>query len=175
MNLREKLEKIKEIGWTIDDLIEVAGAIDGFGQINQQDKEFLTSLDVVKEIKKHNVNTYIYEMISKYVISLEITPNLMGYHYMIEAVQLCLNNRKFLNAITTEVYPAIAKKYDVVPSRVERGIYHSIEKSWKLMPDKRKLMLLGTCRKRQPTNSVYISLICERIACKLAKIQMGKN
>lgn len=172
MNLREKLEELKKMGWTIDDLIEVAGAIDGLGKINQYDKELLDSLDVVKEIKKHNVNTYIYEMISKYLISLEITPNLMGYHYMVEAVQLCLKNKTLLNAITTEVYPAIAKKYDTIPSRVERGIHHAIEKSWKLMPDKRKMLLLGTCRKREPTNAVYISLICERVACKLAKTKV---
>jgi two-component system response regulator (stage 0 sporulation protein A) len=36
----------------------------------------------------------------------------------------------YLGAVTKELYPTIAKKYDTTPSRVERAIRHAIELAW---------------------------------------------
>ena len=40
------------------------------------------------------------------------------------------NNPNLSSAITKELYPEIARKYETTPSRVERAIRHAIEVSW---------------------------------------------
>ena len=35
-----------------------------------------------------------------------------------------------LSAVTKELYPSIAKKYNTIASRVERVIRHAIEATW---------------------------------------------
>ena len=37
---------------------------------------------------------------------------------------------ELLSAVTKELYPGIAKKYNTTPSRVERAIRHAIEVAW---------------------------------------------
>ena len=48
--------------------------------------------------------------------------HIRGYHYMREAIIMSVNDMDVLNYITKELYPAIAKKCNTTPSRVERAI-----------------------------------------------------
>lgn len=52
-----------------------------------------------------------------------------GYHYIKEALTLIDQDLTLLNKITTALYPAIAKKFDSSPTRVERSIRNTIELS----------------------------------------------
>jgi len=49
---------------------------------------------------------------------------------MREAIIMSVNDMDVLNYITKELYPAIAKKCNTTPSRVERAIRHAIEVAW---------------------------------------------
>ena len=43
---------------------------------------------------------------------------------------MVVNDMELLSAVTKELYPSIAKKYNTTASRVERAIRHAIEVAW---------------------------------------------
>lgn len=53
--------------------------------------------------------------------------HLVGYDYIIYAITLTLEDRSYLKAITTRLYPDIAERFDTTCMRVERNIRHSVE------------------------------------------------
>ncbi len=61
-----------------------------------------------------------------------ITPDLNGYWYISDAVEMISNcsNRTNL-CITRELYPKIAERRKTTASAVERGIRHAITRSFK--------------------------------------------
>lgn len=53
-----------------------------------------------------------------------------GFAYLREAVVLCLENDAYLSRIMKGLYPAIARRMNTTPQRVERSIRHAIEVTW---------------------------------------------
>lgn len=98
--------------------------------------------------------------IHEVLLSIGIPPNLLGYTYIITAVEFISLNPMYLNVITKGLYADIASKYEVTASSVERAIRHAISVGWSygnldyiyqifknsVRPDK------GT-----PTNSLFLS------------------
>ena len=68
--------------------------------------------------------------ITKLLHEVGVPSHIKGYTYLREGITLMYNNPSLANAITKELYPEIAKKYDTTSSRVERAIRHAIEISW---------------------------------------------
>ena len=68
--------------------------------------------------------------ITKLLHELGVPSHIKGYSYIREGITLIYNNEDLSSAITKELYPTIAKKYNTTPSRVERAIRHAIEVSW---------------------------------------------
>ena len=72
-----------------------------------------------------------------------------------------------INAVTKTLYPAVAKRFNTTPSRVERAIRHAIEVAW----DRGDLETLQkyfgytvSNVKGKPTNSEFIAMIADRIS-----------
>ena len=59
-----------------------------------------------------------------------IPGNLIGYEYIIEAVYMAFKDRSTVYAITSVMYPGLAKTFNTTPSRVERAIRHAIESTY---------------------------------------------
>lgn len=56
------------------------------------------------------------------------TPDhLAGYSYLVEAVLVVLEDRSYINSITSALYPIVAAKFDAKADCVERSIRHAIE------------------------------------------------
>ena len=68
--------------------------------------------------------------ITKLLHELGVPSHIKGYSYIREGITLIYNDPNLSGAITKELYPVIAKKYDTTSSRVERAIRHAIEVSW---------------------------------------------
>lgn len=68
--------------------------------------------------------------ITKLLHELGVPSHIKGYTYIREGITLIFNDPSLSCAITKELYPTIAKKYDTTTSRVERAIRHAIEVSW---------------------------------------------
>lgn len=73
--------------------------------------------------KLEDINILVTDLLRK----IGAKPNIKGYHYLREAVILVYKNWNYMDAITKELYPDIAKKFNTTASRVERAIRHSIE------------------------------------------------
>ena len=93
-----------------------------------------------------------------------ILPHIKGYQYLREAIMLVIGDGEYLNAVTKELYPSIAKKFNTTASRVERAIRHSIEVAWgrgQLENINSIPGLTVNFEKGKPTNSEFIALISD--------------
>ena len=61
---------------------------------------------------------------------LGVPEHLSGYLYLVEAIEMVVNEPSYLRRITTGLYPDVAKKYHSTPGRTERAIRHAIETAW---------------------------------------------
>ena len=88
---------------------------------------------------------------------LRITPNLNGYYYIKEAV---IGYKQGIQ-VTNELYPDVAKKFNSTPSKVERGIRHSIEKACGFGYNKKLLEEIFGEDFTTPTNAEFIATLHE--------------
>jgi len=79
---------------------------------------------------------------------------------------MILNDQQLLTAITKDLYPKIAEKYNTTPSRVERAIRHAIELAW----DRGNVDLMTeyfgytiNFERGKPTNAEFIAMVSDRI------------
>ena len=58
---------------------------------------------------------------------LSIPPHLLGFNYLVVAIEMVREDHSLLHAVTKELYPAIAEKYNTTGSRVERAMRNAID------------------------------------------------
>ena len=68
--------------------------------------------------------------ITNIIHEIGVPAHIKGYMYLREAITMVVNDMELLSAVTKELYPSIAKKYNTTASRVERAIRHAIEVAW---------------------------------------------
>lgn len=105
--------------------------------------------------------------ISKILKQLGILPNLSGYGYSKEAINMVLEDDSAVRrGVTKVIYPAVARKFHTTSSRVERAIRHAVERAWtrgdaELMED---IFGWGISADRgKPTNSEFIAGVADYI------------
>ena len=82
---------------------------------------------------KKTIDLYYSDLqvsITKLLHELGVPSHIKGYTFIREGINLIYNDPSLSSAITKELYPIIAKKYETTSSRVERAIRHAIEVSW---------------------------------------------
>ena len=97
---------------------------------------------------------------------LGVPSHIKGYQYIREGVAILYEKPNVIGAITKELYPDIASRYDTTVSRVERAIRHAIEVSWNrgnwdLMEE-----IFGhsvDIDKAKPTNSEFIVTVADKL------------
>ena len=122
----------------------------------------------IKNIRDNEIGTNkeLQLHISNMLHDLGVPSHIKGYEYIREGIGLMYNKPSMIGAITKEMYPAIAVKYNTTSSRVERAIRHAIEVSWArgdydLMED-----IFGHSvdyDKAKPTNSEFIATLADKI------------
>jgi two-component system response regulator (stage 0 sporulation protein A) len=98
-----------------------------------------------------------------------VPAHIKGYMYLREAISMVVNNIELLSAVTKELYPSIAKKYNTTASRVERAIRHAIEVAWSRGQVDTINKLFGYTihnGKGKPTNSEFIAMIADKLRLK---------
>ena len=68
--------------------------------------------------------------ITNIIHEIGVPAHIKGYLYLREAIKTVVNDIEMLSAVTKELYPSIAKRYNTTSSRVERAIRHAIEVAW---------------------------------------------
>ncbi|MGB4504446.1 MAG: sporulation transcription factor Spo0A [Syntrophaceticus sp.] len=95
-----------------------------------------------------------------------IPAHVRGYQYIRDAILMVVEEMSLLGAVTKELYPAIAERYNTTPSRVERAIRHAIELAW----DRGNIELMNKffgytidVERGKPTNSEFIAMVADRL------------
>lgn len=98
--------------------------------------------------------------------SLGITPNILGYAYLIEAIVLVNESYPKQLKLVNEICASIAETFEVEPENVERCIRKAIETACKRMPHTYLAEMLGVpvnVTKGKYTNAEFIALCAEYI------------
>lgn len=66
----------------------------------------------------------------KIYLQLGTPDHLCGFEYLVKAVLMVYEDRKWIDNVTCGLYPRLAEIFDTTPSRVERAIRHAIEVTW---------------------------------------------
>ncbi len=104
--------------------------------------------------------------VTRVIHEIGVPAHVKGYQYLRDAIILVVGEINYLGAVTKELYPAIAQKYDTTPSRVERAIRHAIELAWDRGDIDKINKVFGytvSGEKGKPTNSEFIAIIADRL------------
>ena len=84
---------------------------------------------------------------------------------------MAIEDPEIINAVTKQLYPNVAKRYNTTSSRVERAIRHAIEVAW----DRGDVDVLNSYfgytihnTRGKPTNSEFIAMIADRLCLQMA-------
>lgn len=98
-----------------------------------------------------------------------VPAHIKGYQYLCEAIAMAIREPDYINAITKVLYPAVAKRFQTTPSRVERAIRHAIEVAWDRGDVEEIQNIFGytvSSIKGKPTNSEFIAMLADNISLK---------
>lgn len=121
-----------------------------------------TSISVAPVGRGINISVEVTSMMHQ----LGIPAHVKGYQYIRDAILMVIEDVSLLGAVTKELYPAIAKKYNTAPSRVERGIRHAIELAWERGHMETLKRIFGysmNIERQKPTNSEFIALLADKL------------
>lgn len=104
--------------------------------------------------------------ITNIIHEIGVPAHIKGYLYLREAIAMVVENTGLLSAVTKELYPSIAKKFNTTSSRVERAIRHAIEVAWSRGKVDTINNLFGYTinnHRGKPTNSEFIAMIADKL------------
>lgn len=104
--------------------------------------------------------------VTRIIHEIGVPAHVKGYQYLRDAIMLVVEEVNYLGAVTKELYPTIAQKYDTTPSRVERAIRHAIELAWDRGDVDKINKFFGYTingEKGKPTNSEFIAIIADKL------------
>lgn len=104
--------------------------------------------------------------VTNIIHEMGVPAHIKGYHYLREAILCVINEVNLLGAVTKELYPMIAQKYQTTPSRVERAIRHAIELAWDRGNIEMMTKFFGytiNLERGKPTNSEFIAMVADKL------------
>jgi len=107
--------------------------------------------------------------ITSIIHEIGVPAHIKGYMYLREAITMVVNDIELLSAVTKELYPSIAKKFNTTASRVERAIRHAIEVAWGRGQVETINKIFGYTihnAKGKPTNSEFIAMIADCLSLR---------
>lgn len=128
-------------------------------------------LDAVNFVpsKASKINVYHNNLeisVTKLLHGLGVPSHIKGYQYIREGVILMYEKPDIVGAITKELYPEIANRFDTTVSRVERAIRHAIEVSWNRGDIDLMEEIFGHSvdyDRAKPTNSEFIVTVSDKL------------
>ena len=136
---------------------------------NLSTNEVKRSTLIVPESSSFVNNNSLEAEITNIIHEIGVPAHIKGYLYLREAIQMVVNDVELLSAVTKELYPSIAKKYNTTASRVERAIRHAIEVAWSRGQIETINKIFGYTihnDKGKPTNSEFIAMVADKLRIK---------
>lgn len=113
-------------------------------------------------LKAVNIDVEVTKMIQQ----MGVPAHVKGYQYLRDSIVAVIKEVAPLGAVTKELYPMIAGKYNTTPSRVERAIRHAIELAW----DRGNIEFMNkffgytiNLDRGKPTNSEFIAMVADKL------------
>lgn len=108
--------------------------------------------------------------------NLGVPMHLKGYKYLVMAIELCQQNQDI--RMSKELYVIIGRKYNDVPSRVERSMRHAIEVAWTRSCINCELIetVFGSSidiNKAKPTNAHFCKTVANYLKYDLGGVKNG--
>lgn len=104
--------------------------------------------------------------VTQVIHDIGIPAHIKGYLYLREAILMVVARYDLLSAVTKELYPSVASRYQTTPSRVERAIRHAIEVAW----NRGNLDVINALfghtvsqERGKPTNSEFIAMVADKL------------
>lgn len=135
--------------------------------------------DIVTLLDKSKDNYNSRRFIDAFGIEVKVTEilheigvpaHIKGYNYLRDSIIMSIENPDIINAVTKQLYPGVAKKYETTSSRVERAIRHAIEVAW----DRGDVDVLNSYfgytihnDRGKPTNSEFIAMIADKLRLQI--------
>lgn len=141
MESQQSLDLIQEVQFLRKEVLELRGMI-----LNQE-----------SEVK--NPTEGLEKKISAFLVNIKVPTNITGYVFLREAIKTVCLDFSQIQGITKILYPAIAKKFNSTPNKVERAIRHAIELSWY----KSNHPFFSQFGSDKPTNSQFIATVADGI------------
>jgi len=113
-------------------------------------------------------------LISSYMNSIHILPNVSGYYYLLTAIKLAVKDLLILDSITKKLYPMVANEYNTTPARVERSMRHAIESSFRRGSLQMLEEMFGNSvneKQGKPSNSEFVALMANRIRIQMSNVE----
>jgi two-component system response regulator (stage 0 sporulation protein A) len=116
----------------------------------------------IAPVKPKNLDVAVTNIIHE----MGVPAHIKGYHYLRDAILMVINEVNLLGAVTKELYPSIAMKFQTTPSRVERAIRHAIELAWDRGNVEMMTEFFGytiNLERGKPTNSEFIAMVADKL------------
>lgn len=104
--------------------------------------------------------------VTRMIHQMGVPAHVKGYQYLRDSIINVVKEVSLLGAVTKELYPMIAQKYQTTPSRVERAIRHAIELAW----DRGNIEFMNkffgytiNVERGKPTNSEFIAMVADKL------------
>jgi len=120
----------------------------------------------ISSVKPRNLDVAVTNIIHE----MGVPAHIKGYHYLRDAILMVINEINLLGAVTKELYPMIAQKYQTTSSRVERAIRHAIELAWDRGNVEMMTKYFGytiNLERGKPTNSEFIAMVADKLRVEL--------
>lgn len=125
------------------------------------------------ETKNKNIEN-IDMQITNIMHDIGIPAHINGYLFIREAIKMVIEDINLLGAVTKELYPRIAKKYQTTSTRVERAIRHAIGVACNRGNHEVINQFFGynsNIKKSKPTNSEFIAIIADKLRLELSAVK----
>ena len=116
--------------------------------------------------------------VTKLLHDLGVPSHIKGYQYIREGILLMYRQPEIVGAITKELYPEIAEKFDTTVSRVERAIRHAIEVSWTRGDVSLMEEVFGHSvdyDRAKPTNSEFIVTLSDKLRLEFSNLNKSHS
>lgn len=138
-------------------------------------------MDAVNYVPDNNSKLNLYHnnleiSVTKLLHGLGVPSHIKGYQYIREGVLLMYENPDIVGAITKELYPEIASRFDTTVSRVERAIRHAIEVSWNRGDIDLMEEIFGHSvdyDRAKPTNSEFIVTVSDKLRLEFSGLKIA--
>ena len=125
----------------------------------------------LKCVDKMEAENVLEDRIARLCVGVGIPPHILGYQYVREAIRIAILQPKYVNKITKELYPSVAKKFKTTPSKVERAIRHALyvaNCSKKLENINALLHTDSYVKGEKITSSQFIALVADRLLFQIS-------